>query len=195
MMGARALEDWLLAAPFLAIGGMASLLNWMIVIGRRLTGRYSSLLPFVGGLLGSAGLWIAPRGPWTLFWWLPLILDPGSAPALFRLLVWNLQARRPPSTERGRRSTGVAAEAPTQFRLSICGDRTAVVSIGTEKAILVLEPGQVMEIRGTDAHEHYSLELHTDQAPLRIELRAEGRGDFSVWQNGHLVRGPRDGSR
>jgi hypothetical protein len=48
--------------------------------------RGYSMVPLLGGLLGTIGCLIAPMTFVQQFWWLPLIIDPGCA-LLFGMLV------------------------------------------------------------------------------------------------------------
>lgn len=94
-MAADAHAAWLLAAPFLALGLLTIAGNVAIVLYRH---RSISLLPLAGGLLTSAGLLLAPHGPHTPWWWLPLCLDPGCLPAVVGLLVSRRHSADGPPT-------------------------------------------------------------------------------------------------
>lgn len=53
-----------------------------------------SWIPLLAGASGAIALWVAPTGTAHL-WWLPLILDFGSAPGLlFSLACWVLGRNR-----------------------------------------------------------------------------------------------------
>ena len=57
--------------------------NWILVI-RGLRGQPSgSQIPLFGGLAGAASLFVVPTNGVALWWWIPLVLDPGSVPLLF----------------------------------------------------------------------------------------------------------------
>jgi hypothetical protein len=50
-----------------------------------------SVIPLIGGIVGAAGLGMSPEPSLARFWWIPLLLDYGSAPSL---LVWMVARRR-----------------------------------------------------------------------------------------------------
>lgn len=81
---------WIVAGVLLLLASWVIVLNWACVV-RGLRGRgHSSWIPLVGGMLGAAGCWLAPDGALLQFWWVPLILDFGSAPGLVATLGYLL---------------------------------------------------------------------------------------------------------
>ena len=50
-----------------------------------------SLIHLVGGLFGCGGMLLAPFPSWRANWWLPLVLDLGSAPMLLFAGWWGIR--------------------------------------------------------------------------------------------------------
>jgi hypothetical protein len=86
----------LLAVGLCAVGGLITACNLVIVATRRRRRHFISLIPFVGGLAGAAGvmsLWLlALAPPWAIA--VPLLLDPACAWSVGVLL---LDGRRDPA--------------------------------------------------------------------------------------------------
>jgi hypothetical protein len=78
----------LLAYTLLALGAIITMANWGAVLRWRLHGKRTSLVPFVGGLLGFLGCVFHPSIPWV-WGFVAFIVDPGAfvLPGLFALLV------------------------------------------------------------------------------------------------------------
>ena len=57
-------------------------MNWWIIVHCMRTKKHISWVPLLGGLFGVAALLIVPIDGARTFWWLPLIVDFGSAPGL-----------------------------------------------------------------------------------------------------------------
>lgn len=86
---------WLLAGALLLVGAYLSVLNWICVV-QGLRGRSSSSwMPLAGGVLGMAGCLVAPGDALEPWWWIPLVVDFGSAPGLTYTLVYYAFVRRP----------------------------------------------------------------------------------------------------
>jgi hypothetical protein len=49
-------------------------------------GTNFSVVPFLGGILGGAGFFLAPNPASRHLWWLPFFLDLGSVPSL----MWSI---------------------------------------------------------------------------------------------------------
>jgi hypothetical protein len=74
---------WLCAFAF-GIGSLCITAgNWWIVRRQR-----GSLLPLIGGILGILALLIAPSAALNRVWWLPAVIDVGSAPFLVWTSAW-----------------------------------------------------------------------------------------------------------
>ena len=70
-----------------AVGVVAA--NWILVI-RGIRGQPSgSQVPLIGGLAGAASLFVVPSDG-VLWWWIPLVLDPGSVPLLFVTATYHI---------------------------------------------------------------------------------------------------------
>ncbi len=74
------------ACPVLALGVAFITMNWWIMARRHFNDEWLSLGPFVGGLLGAAGLLMLPYRQMQWLWWIPLIVDPGCLPLIGRTL-------------------------------------------------------------------------------------------------------------
>jgi hypothetical protein len=84
---------WIVTGLLLLLSIWISLANWAVVI-RGLRGRgHASWIPIVGGLLGAAGCWLAPDGALLDVWWVPFIVDFGSAPGCVVTLGYLLLRR------------------------------------------------------------------------------------------------------
>lgn len=60
--------------------------NWWITI-RNIMGRHDTLIPFVHGLAGALGLWLAPCAYLHAVWWFPMVVDLGTGPVLMVAIV------------------------------------------------------------------------------------------------------------
>ena len=69
---------YLLGAVFAVIG----LANLAIVFGWLVLRRNGTLIPLLGGLAGACACLALPVPALHQWWFMPLILDPGSAPLL-----------------------------------------------------------------------------------------------------------------
>jgi hypothetical protein len=70
------------AAGVLLVGALwVIVVNWLCVVMHR------SWVPLVGGLLGCLGLLVVPIASATAYWWVPFLVDFGSAPGLTLALV------------------------------------------------------------------------------------------------------------
>jgi hypothetical protein len=78
---------------FLSVAGLN---GYVFVQGMLRKRRTPSWIPLVGGIAGAIALLVQPwwsRG----WWWLPLLLDWGSAPGIVHALVHNLGVQRRPN--------------------------------------------------------------------------------------------------
>lgn len=66
-----ALGAWIIVFNFVALLGGEAL--------RRRSGRNTSLVPLVGGVLVCAALLVVPFSGARAWWWIPFVLDPGCA--------------------------------------------------------------------------------------------------------------------
>lgn len=82
-------------------------LMWLLVtanniaslVAARKQGGSTSLTLFIGGIFGAIAVLALPlQGTWP-WMWLPALLDPGSLPALYRILslLWRQRAANSPS--------------------------------------------------------------------------------------------------
>ena len=76
---------------FLWIGAMNTVvipLHWWLYK------KHSSMVPLLGGLLGTVALIIVPLDGARFWWWVPLIVDLGSAPLMVATFIDWLRRRR-----------------------------------------------------------------------------------------------------
>lgn len=65
-----------------------TILNWRVFWQRHIRGVEStSWIPLLAGLSGVAAMLLLPVN-WSGFWWLPLLIDWGSAPGLIYSAIW-----------------------------------------------------------------------------------------------------------
>src|SRR5579862_6336791 len=86
-------HSWNTALALLGIGGGIAALNagvaWQQFVLRR---RAPSRIPLVGGVAGLVGILLLPLPGWHA-WWVPLVLDWGSAPGLLYTACWHALRR------------------------------------------------------------------------------------------------------
>ncbi len=54
------------------------IMNWVIFRfnwRNQGTGKYSSWIPLLGGVLGSLSIWVVPVTQAKLYWWVPMVID------------------------------------------------------------------------------------------------------------------------
>jgi uncharacterized membrane protein HdeD (DUF308 family) len=68
-------------------------LHWSAVARRYILKRPGgSWIPVIGGVLGAAALVVLPLRDLHSYWWLPLVVDWGSAPGLLQAAVAHWRA-------------------------------------------------------------------------------------------------------
>ena len=67
----------------IVFGALFSLMNWVMVIETRRTGRFHSVVPFVGAVLLGAGLALLPQT--RHFAWLAILADCGTLMLIYSL--------------------------------------------------------------------------------------------------------------
>jgi hypothetical protein len=78
-------NGWLLPGAMMLVFGLIALGHGFCLVRYLLSRKSFSVVPFIGGILGAIGLAMAPEPSLSRFWWIPLLVDYGSAPSL---LVW-----------------------------------------------------------------------------------------------------------
>lgn len=78
---------WIIAVVLLALSLWAVLGNLWIAFAGFFLKKRESLLPFVGGIAGTIGLWLLPMSQTRHFWWVPLVIDLGCGPMLVAVLI------------------------------------------------------------------------------------------------------------
>ena len=86
---------WLLGISlitgFLFLAAINAAVVWRGLIKKEKTGSW---VPLVGGLFGAVGTANIPVESLQEWWWVPLVVDPGSIPAAIYLFFWGLFSRR-----------------------------------------------------------------------------------------------------
>lgn len=62
------------------------LANWSLLVRYLRGGARSSLVPFVGGFFGVGAALLSSDPAVRRYWWVPLIVDPGSIP----IVLWTI---------------------------------------------------------------------------------------------------------
>lgn len=79
---------WVVCGVLLSISLFAMIANYCYAALWYLAKRRNSLIPLVGGLTGAAGLLLLPLPELRACWWIPLVMDLGSAP-LLAASIWD----------------------------------------------------------------------------------------------------------
>jgi len=95
---------WAISVVLLLFGLYMAVMNWAVFVNNHLFRRkWTSAVPFVGGVVGVLGILLLPvTGSWR-FVWIPLIADWGSVPVIVASLIC---ARERALKEVGRRGNG-----------------------------------------------------------------------------------------
>jgi hypothetical protein len=78
-------EEWLIPCAMISLSALIALAHGFCLLRYLLRRKPFSVVPLVGGIAGTAGLLMAPAPSFSQLWWIPLLLDYGSAPSL---VVW-----------------------------------------------------------------------------------------------------------
>jgi hypothetical protein len=76
---------WIIPVFFFFNFVWVAICNLWMIVRFYLYGKRGSQIPFIGGILGLLGVWLAPGGVLLKYWWIPLVLDIGCLPFL---VVW-----------------------------------------------------------------------------------------------------------
>lgn len=77
----------------LLVFALVAICNIKYILDFVLRRKTSSLIPFVGGVIGAIGILIFPNPQIHFYWWLPLVLDPGCC-YLLVMQIWGLLFKR-----------------------------------------------------------------------------------------------------
>ena len=88
---------WSISVILLAVSISAIVANYSISIRWYLFKKRASLIPFIGGILGTVGIVCLPVVSIRRFWWIPLVADPGCILLLVGVLVDQFRKRIRPS--------------------------------------------------------------------------------------------------
>jgi uncharacterized membrane protein len=70
-------------------------LNWLLAINWWIHKKRATIIPFIGGIIGSIGLFICPLSGFSKWWWTPLLIDIGCGSMIvglfYTLIKTNLQ--------------------------------------------------------------------------------------------------------
>ncbi|MGH9571773.1 MAG: hypothetical protein ACRD4F_19190, partial [Candidatus Angelobacter sp.] len=64
---------WIISVVLLIVAGMITFVNAAIARRWLSTARRGSLVPVIGGILGSLGLLLIPLDGLSAYWWIPLL--------------------------------------------------------------------------------------------------------------------------
>lgn len=84
---------WVVSGVLLSVSLFATIANYCYAAFWYFARRRNSLIPFVGGLTGAAGWLLLPAPELRGCWWVPLMIDLGSAPLLAATIgdkLWKL---------------------------------------------------------------------------------------------------------
>jgi hypothetical protein len=83
---------WTISILMMLVSGLMIIGNLWITFGGLLKKRkkFESLIPFVGGIIGTIGIIISPAAKLHHFWWIPLVADLGCLPLLLAVIVDQL---------------------------------------------------------------------------------------------------------
>lgn len=86
---------YLLSVPLLAVSVGIVFSNLWIVFGGLFKKRekFQSLIPFVGGIVGTIGFLLLPMSQLRHIWWVPLIMDLGCGPMLVAIIIDQIRKR------------------------------------------------------------------------------------------------------
>ncbi|MEI6074618.1 MAG: hypothetical protein WCS94_03535 [Verrucomicrobiota bacterium] len=86
---------YLFSVPLLTISVGMVFSNLWIAFGGLIRKRekFQSLIPFVGGMLGTIGLLLLPMSQPRRFWWVPLIMDLGCGPMLVAIVIDQIRKK------------------------------------------------------------------------------------------------------
>lgn len=83
---------WILPAVLIGLFSMLAI-GHAYCVARYLAKRVPySVVPLLGGVLGTAGFYLAPETAIQTLWWLPPLLDFGSIPSV---VYWTFRAVKP----------------------------------------------------------------------------------------------------
>jgi len=83
---------WIIGTTFLLFGGYMIVMNWGVFINNHvLKKKWTSAVPFVGGVAAAIGLACLPVAGLWRFSWVLLIIDWGSIPVVCVSLICHLK--------------------------------------------------------------------------------------------------------
>jgi riboflavin transporter FmnP len=84
---------WIVSGVLIGLSVLAIVGNLWIAIRWYLFKKRASMIPFVGGVLGAAGLLLLPVIELRHFWWVPLVADLGCGPMLLAVAFEQMRKR------------------------------------------------------------------------------------------------------
>ena len=83
---------WIISIVIMLVSGLMIIENlWILFSGLfKKRKKFESLIPFVGGIIGTIGIIISPAAQLRHLWWIPLVADLGCIPLLLALIVDQL---------------------------------------------------------------------------------------------------------
>lgn len=95
------MNQWVFTGIFGLMWGLIAGSNWFSLVDAYRRGGATSLTLFLGGIFGAVAMLVCPLPGLKLWAWVPALLDPGSIPALVRMLRAARVARRGRPESRG----------------------------------------------------------------------------------------------
>jgi hypothetical protein len=74
--------SWAISIVLIAVFALIAIGHACCLVRFLVKGTRFSVVPFLGGILGGAGLFLAPNPALRSLWWVPSLLDYGSLPSL-----------------------------------------------------------------------------------------------------------------
>lgn len=82
---------WIASALFLAFFAFMFFTNWRLFYYNYVKRTaFTSVVPMVGGIAGCIGLLLLPVDGANDFWWVPLLIEWGSAPVILFSIGWHV---------------------------------------------------------------------------------------------------------
>ena len=78
---------WAISIALITMFALTAIGHGLCLIRFLVKGTHFSVVPFLGGILGGVGFFLAPNPTMHHLWWLPAIVDFGSVPSVVAAIV------------------------------------------------------------------------------------------------------------
>lgn len=83
---------WIIGVILLVFSGYMIVMNWAVFVNNHvIKKKWTSAIPFVGGIAGTLGLICIPVSGLWRFCWLPILIDWGSVPVVVVALISKIR--------------------------------------------------------------------------------------------------------